>query len=755
MFLFGWAIINAVIKKLTRGYHILFSVGLVYTGCIKSDSINQTKKPNTQVQQSTLSSGTRTESTRPPFYTLDLTWPKSLPVNDTTLDSIEQLLRACMTGNFSLVEHLIESGISADSSGLTGRTPLMVAARYGHADIVAYLCSLGVEINQMRKFLGGWSSSLYPFCDISGGSAILECAINGDTSIMKILISHGADIHQRNVLKNTAIFYSVQEGHEGMTRFLLKNGADVNCFNSMYQTPLSYAVRANRKEIVELLCKHGGKIAPQTLAGAISAAVDSNDLAMATLLLSTGIIHDTIIQRSPDYRCTPLGYAASHGRTGVVRLLLKHGASVEGISGCNYTPFFEAAVNGHDSIAEILLGHGAKIPEPQTYSRDMWIEAVHSGNTELIKLLLKHAKPQTITAFFQQRKENILMLKGPMFDLLFPLCSSQLHIDVKSDSFTNAFYSKYRPPRPNNCPKVPVGRIAALMRYGATFNAESFGITPLMLYAAAGFIDSIKAYIGEDNPRNMMREININMRINGCNSALDYAIVEEQISAVKLLVQSGASLDIIPNEYHHNWTRLPLDHAFSTRNKEIVTYLLSKGARSQYYRLVNGFPPDLVYNHLMSEYGRSNFQYLPPILTLLQLGWKDLFFKELDRADTVLSPYDYRAAFFFATGWSEIEIAEELLRRHPELSTELFFPPENTPQDGREPIDSAFVTYGGTAFFHASQFGRLDILKFLVQKTTPPNGWRPFIAQSLIYAENYGRRQTAEFLVKLYYGGTL
>lgn len=752
---------NQVIKSTFKktlvhivGHFIFILIAIVFPGCGKNNFIDQRQKSvsgASTVQQDNLSSGTNARTTRAPVYDLDFTWSQSLPESDTTLDSINQLLRACMTGNLAVVQQLVESGINPDASGLIGRTPLMVAARYGHVDIITYLCSRGVDINRMRTFLGGWSSAMYPFCDLSGGSALLECAINGDTSVMKLLISNGANKHQKNALKNTALFYAVQEGHISMVQLLLEMGADINIFNQLSETPLSYAVRNNQIAMVELLCKQETRINTITLADALSAAADSNDITMAELLLSTGINHDTIFQNGPDYRSTPLCYAASLGNVSIVKFLLANGANVEGVPGCTYTPLCEALMNGHDTIAELLLEHGAKIPAPQTYYRDMWIDAVHTDNTKLVNLLIKHANSEMVTSFLQQRIDRILMLKGPMFDLLFPLCISRLNIDTKSDSFTACFYKKYRPPHSNNCPEVPVGRIASLMHYGATFNAESFGITPLMLHSAAGLLDSMKVDMGENNDRNLMREININMRINGCYSALDYAILDEQVDAVKLLVESGASLNSHDYESNYRQSALPLDNAFSTGNKEIVAFLLSKDARSRYTRLVNGFPPDIVYNHLTGEYGHRNTQYLPPILAMLQFGWKDLFYKECDRADSVLTTYDYRAAFLLAAGGGDVDVAEELLRRYPELASEIYLPPEEISQDGRDEIDSIFTTYGGAAFLNAAKLGKIDVLKLMVQQTTPPNGWRPFIPQALIYSENYGRRQTTEFLTKLYY----
>ena len=68
---------------------------------------------------------------------------------------------------------------------------------------------------------------------------------------------------------------------------------------------------------------------------------------------------------------TPLHHAANCGHTGIVKQLLKKGASVEAIDTNGNTPLHLAAQSGNTGIVELLLTNGASIEalnDEQLYS---------------------------------------------------------------------------------------------------------------------------------------------------------------------------------------------------------------------------------------------------------------------------------------------------------------------------------------------------------------------------------------------------
>jgi hypothetical protein len=75
---------------------------------------------------------------------------------------------------------------------------------------------------------------------------------------------------------------------------------------------------------------------------------------------------------------TPLHYAAYHGQTGVVKILLDKGAKIEDQGKYRYTPLNWAARKGHTEVVKILLEHKAKVEQ-----KDIDV----AKNIELKKLL--------------------------------------------------------------------------------------------------------------------------------------------------------------------------------------------------------------------------------------------------------------------------------------------------------------------------------------------------------------------------------
>ncbi len=95
--------------------------------------------------------------------------------------------------------------------------------------------------------------------------------------------------------------------------------------------------------------------------------------------------------RQRTFHGTPLQYAASFGRLDVVRLLLKHKATVDAVDLAGRTPLMWAASKGHAEIVEALLEAGAS---PEQTSRGTKWTALHfaaeKGQFETAQLLIEH-----------------------------------------------------------------------------------------------------------------------------------------------------------------------------------------------------------------------------------------------------------------------------------------------------------------------------------------------------------------------------
>ena len=94
-------------------------------------------------------------------------------------------------------------------------------------------------------------------------------AVN-DLEIVKLLISHGADIHQRNFRGATPLMGAAGAGDIAVVRYLIERGADVNARDNDGYTALVYAEQRRevfepqrREEIIQVLKKAQAQSQPR------------------------------------------------------------------------------------------------------------------------------------------------------------------------------------------------------------------------------------------------------------------------------------------------------------------------------------------------------------------------------------------------------------------------------------------------------------------------------------------------------------
>lgn len=138
---------------------------------------------------------------------------------------------------------------------------------------------------------------------------------------------------------------------------------------------------------------HGGDLwAVERLAGMVESieapllihAAYCNQIDIARVLLSHGALVDGVDENDS----TPLMYAVGEGYIDMVRLLLKHGADVEVVDDM-WTPLMLAASKGYTDIARVLLSHGADPNAPKGW---MWpISMAQSRlHLEIVRLLVDY-----------------------------------------------------------------------------------------------------------------------------------------------------------------------------------------------------------------------------------------------------------------------------------------------------------------------------------------------------------------------------
>jgi ankyrin repeat protein len=260
--------------------------------------------------------------------------------------------------------------------------------------------------------------------DADGTTVLMHAVVTADVDLMKTLLDKGADPNAKNTAGATALMWAV--GDFSKVRLLVERGADVNARARSGFTPLLIAANSEATaETIELLLKKGAKADAATNSGysAVMAAAGIGDPAIVDLLLRHGAnaraknvagysaLHAAAFGGSPEVvkllldggadadpkdnsqGRTPLIWAAQRGQSGIVRQLLRHGASVnarETLAGTTALMNAAAEQSGNAATVEALLAQGADTSTKDFTGATALDWADRQGYAATIDLLKKH-----------------------------------------------------------------------------------------------------------------------------------------------------------------------------------------------------------------------------------------------------------------------------------------------------------------------------------------------------------------------------
>jgi ankyrin repeat protein len=155
------------------------------------------------------------------------------------------LTQAAVHGRIDIIKLLLAHGADPNSAGNQGL--LVAAINSGKLSVVQLLMEAGARVRDFSRKSSGedvlvaaiWKGNpkiLKYLLDhgadpngidaINGGTAIQLAAIRGDVDVMQMLLAAGADINHRNHNGMTALMLACQEGQIKAAEFLLAHGAD-------------------------------------------------------------------------------------------------------------------------------------------------------------------------------------------------------------------------------------------------------------------------------------------------------------------------------------------------------------------------------------------------------------------------------------------------------------------------------------------------------------------------------------------------
>ena len=149
-----------------------------------------------------------------------------------------QLVRATVDGDPMRVQQLLTARANIEHKGVDGCTPLILAACFGHEEVVRLLLAAGARIDAASQ---------------SHSTAILEAAEEGHERIVRMLLDAGAYTEAAFKHGFTPLIVTARAGREGCARLLLEAGANREARDRHGKTALDHARAEGQTSLAALL----------------------------------------------------------------------------------------------------------------------------------------------------------------------------------------------------------------------------------------------------------------------------------------------------------------------------------------------------------------------------------------------------------------------------------------------------------------------------------------------------------------------
>ena len=255
-----------------------------------------------------------------------------------TKDAVSPLAMAAKQGHLDVVTMLIRAGAELSPSGTLYLSPLYLAAVNGHAEVVKVLLGAGAKVEPLQEVQ---AADLYERYEYACGHLYMA-AKYGNVAGVRAMLQSGASLLTVEPAPVAAPAVGQARGPRPMgtvlhclvsycklavLKTLVAAGADVNLRNSVGATPLHHAsnlVCDQQFEYVEVLIDAGADVNAVDIRGS-----------------------------------TPLHLAAAQGSVAVVRVLIAAGAAIDVEDSEGYTPLARSLCNKKRRAAAELLVAGA------------------------------------------------------------------------------------------------------------------------------------------------------------------------------------------------------------------------------------------------------------------------------------------------------------------------------------------------------------------------------------------------------------
>ncbi|XP_073682713.1 fibronectin type 3 and ankyrin repeat domains protein 1-like [Garra rufa] len=217
----------------------------------------------------------------------------------------------------------------------------------------------------------------------------LHQAVNREDAkeLTTVLQSGTVEVDVYDKMGFTPLMVAAQKGFTSLVNILLKHGADINKRDSTGKDSLMHACYAGHLNTVKYLRSCGSKWQSRDIDGCtpLHWAVDGGHLPVITYMIQDGCEVDAMDKVS---LWTPLmRVSAISGNAAVASILLQSGADVNVRDKAGKTPLMVAVLNNHVELVKLLLDSGADHHMKNEYGAGAADMAKAFGRQSIIKLL--------------------------------------------------------------------------------------------------------------------------------------------------------------------------------------------------------------------------------------------------------------------------------------------------------------------------------------------------------------------------------
>ncbi|KAL1766054.1 phosphatase 1 regulatory inhibitor subunit 16B isoform X1 [Sigmodon hispidus] len=220
-------------------------------------------------------------------------------------------------------------------------------------------------------------------CNEDGLTALHQCCIDNFEEIVKLLLSHGANVNAKDNELWTPLHAAATCGHINLVKILVQYGADLLAVNSDGNMPYDLCEDEPTLDVIETCMAYQG--ITQEKINEMRAAPEQKMISDIHCMIVAGQDLDWIDAQG----ATLLHIAGANGYLRAAELLLDHGVRVDVKDWDGWEPLHAAAFWGQMPMAELLVSHGASL-SARTSMDEMPIDLCEEEEFKVLLLELKH-----------------------------------------------------------------------------------------------------------------------------------------------------------------------------------------------------------------------------------------------------------------------------------------------------------------------------------------------------------------------------